>query len=261
MGKRPRILAQLGRAARGRFAAAGADWEQHVLGALVEDLTAGPVEQGKFLALMERLIPRLASSGMDVSAVDEVLSALREEIVPLVQGDPSRHCHAEDLFHAVRLATSGALQRGAGRAHISLSRWARAIAVVCNALAAAESYAELSAGLSRHLPELRLRSCFVVACDLQSKGETASVVACHGGPSNAEGALGKSFRSPELLPPQLAQTSGKGRSFAILPLLDTRNVLGHVLFEYTAEHAFACGVLAEAISVAVRSIRSGSARA
>jgi hypothetical protein len=46
-----------------------------------------------------------------------------------------------------------------------------------------------------------------------------------------------------------------GRSFAVLPISSQSAVLGHVLFEYTAQHAFTCGAIADAIGIAVRHFR------
>jgi hypothetical protein len=46
--------------------------------------------------------------------------------------------------------------------------------------------------------------------------------------------------------------AGAGRSFAVLPILGQRLVLGHVLFEYTSQHAFTCGALSDAIGIAIR---------
>lgn len=258
MGQRDRILAQLGRAARGRFSAAGADWEQLIVNALVEDLVAG--ESGRFLPAAQRLIQRLGARGVDLNAVDEVLSALRDEVVPLLVSEPDKHRHAEDMFHAVRLSTSAALQRGAGRAHLALSRWARTIAVVCNALAASLDYADLGTRLRRHLPRLGLSSCYVCVYEPADPTQARLVASCDGAgaPASCEG---RSFRTRELLPPELANAEGEGRSFAVLPLSGTREVIGHVLFEYTAQHAFACGALAEAMGIAIRGLVPGTAAA
>jgi DNA-binding LacI/PurR family transcriptional regulator len=257
MGQRERILAQLGRAARGRFSAAGADWEQLIVNALVEDLVAG--ESGRFLPAAERLVQRLGARGVDLNAVDEVLSALREEMVPLLMSEPDKHRHAEDLFHAVRLSTSAALQRGAGRAHLTLSRWARTIAVVCNALAAAVDYADLGARLRRHLPKLGLRSCFVSVYEPGGDASQARLIASCDASGAAASCEGRTFRARELLPPELANADGEGRSFAVLPLTGLSEVIGHVLFEYTAQHAFACGALAEAMSISIRNAMAGAA--
>jgi len=68
-------------------------------------------------------------------------------------------------------------------------------------------------------------------------------------------ATNRVFRGRELLPPELATADGVGRSFAVLPIESQSHVLGHILFEYTAQHAFTCGAIAEAVGIAVRNFR------
>jgi len=254
MGQRERILAQLGRAARGRFSAAGADWEHSMLGTLVEDVVAGNPE--RFLPAAERLTQRLAAARVDLNAVDEVLSALREEMVPLVQSEPDKHQLIEDLFHTVRLSTSAALQRGLGRAHLELKRWARQIAGVCNTLSAAEDYAELRSRTRELLPQLGLRSFFVSVYDTPGDSSQARLMVSSDPASAEPGPTSKTFRGRELLPPELATVEGLGRSFAVLPLIGRGSLLGHVLLEYTAKHAFTCGAISEAIGLAIGNFRS-----
>jgi len=41
----------------------------------------------------------------------------------------------------------------------------------------------------------------------------------------------------------------------LLPIESQSHVLGHILFEYTAQHAFTCGAIAEAVGIAVRNFR------
>jgi sigma-B regulation protein RsbU (phosphoserine phosphatase) len=255
MGQRERILAQLGRAARGRFSAAGSGWEQSMFGALVEDLVAGNSEQ--FLPTAERLTQKLAAARVDLNVFDEVLSALREEMVPLLQAEPEKHRLAEDLFHAVRLATSAALQRGLGRAHLELKRWARGASVVCNAIAAAADYGELRARTHALLPQLGLHSYFVSVYDTPGDASRARLLVSSEAGSAEPRLSSTVFRGRELLPPELAAVDGSGRPFAVLPLLGQTALIGHVLFEYTAQHPFTCGAVSEAISIAIRNF-SGS---
>ncbi|MEO8180539.1 MAG: substrate-binding domain-containing protein [Deltaproteobacteria bacterium] len=250
MGQRERIAAQLGRAGRGRFSAAGAGWEQALLGPLIEDLVAGSPQH--FLPAAERLTQRLSAARVDLNAMDEVLSALREEMVPLVQSEPDKHRLVEDLLHAMRLFTSAALQRGLGRAHLELTRWARRISVVCNAISASADYAELRTRTRALLPSLGLRGYFICVYDTPGDASRARLLVSSEPVSTEPALAAKVFRGRELLPPELATAEGDGRAFVVLPLLGLRAILGHMLFEYTAQHAFTCGPLSEAIGIAIR---------
>jgi len=254
MGQRERIAAQLGRAARGLFSAAGTGWEQSVLGALVDDLIAGTAQ--RFLPAAERLTQRLGAARVDLNVIDDVLSALREGIVPLLQSEPDKHRLAEDLFHAMRLSTSAALQRGLGRAHLELKRLARQMSIVCNAISGASDYIDLRARLREHLPPLGVRSYFI--CVYDTPGDAAQARLVLSSESGAEpGSTPRPFRGRDLLPPELANAEGTGKSFAVLPLVGQRDLIGHVLFEYTAQHAFTCGALSEAIGIAIRNFGKG----
>ena len=251
MGQRERIAAQLGRAASGRFSAAGAGWEQSLLGAMVDDLIAGRAQH--FPLAAERLIVRLGAARVDLNVIDEVLTALREEIVPLVQNEPDKHRLAEDLFHATRLSTSAALQRGLGRAHLSLIRWARRISVICNSIAASKDQAQLRARTRELLPQLGLRHYFVCLYDVPGDAGQARLFMSSDVPG-AVASAARPFRARELLPAELATAEGAGGSFAVLPLLSVDTVIGHVLLEYTAQHAFTCGAVSEALSIALRTL-------
>jgi hypothetical protein len=258
MGQRDRIVAQLGRAASGRFSAAGAGWEQSLLGALVDDLMAGRPQL--FPPAAERLIQRLGAARIDLNAVDEVMSALREEIVPLALNEPDKHRLAEDLFHATRLSTSAALQRGLGRSHLTLMRWARRISMICNSIAASKDLADLRARTRELLPQLGLRHYFICMYDVPGDPSQARVVASSEAPG-AAAVGGRPFRGRELLPAELATVEGPGVSFAVLPLLGVHAVIGHVLLEYTSQHAFTCGAVSEAFSIALRGYTSRASSA
>ncbi|HTV20818.1 MAG TPA: hypothetical protein VMG12_19170, partial [Polyangiaceae bacterium] len=205
----------------------------------------------------ERIIQRLSAARVDLNAVDDVLSALREEIVPLLSTESDKHRLAEDLFHATRLSINGALQRGLGRAHLSLMRWARRISVICNAISASKDLAELRARTRELLPQLGLRHYFLCVYDVAGDSSQARVLASSDAPG-AAGVSGRVFRGRELLPTELTVAEGVGGSFAVLPLLGVHDVIGHVLLEYTAQHAFTCGAVSEAFSIALRNFARGS---
>ncbi len=254
MGQRGRILTQLVRAGRGRLASAGSGWEENLLSALVDDLVSG--ERDKFITLIDRILARLRADRVDINSIGDVITSLRDELVPLLHGEPERQQHAEDLFHLARLATSAAMQRGLGRAHIELTRWARTIAVVCNRLASARGLGALQERIRAHLPQLGVRRCFVVVYDNEASSQNARLVISHDASATHQDFNGKPFRRQELLP-GLFDSSGRERCFAVFPLLGASAPMGHILFEYTAQHAFSCGVLADAISVGVRTAVEG----
>jgi hypothetical protein len=124
--------------------------------------------------------------------------------------------------------------------------------MVCNAISATRDYAELSARTRELLPQLGMRSFFVCIYDTPGDSSQARLLVSSA-PSGADPALaGRAFRGRDLLPPEFATVEQGGRAFAVLPLVGPSALLGHVLFEYTAGHAFTCGAVSEAMSIALR---------
>lgn len=249
--KREHIILELTRVARGSFAAAGADWADRLLNALVADLRS--TEPGAFVTSFDTLLERLLTRNVDLNLCDEVLGALRSKVVPLLRSDRARSERAEDLFHICRLATSQAIQRGLMRERLYLGRWSLALNATCMAIAASSERAELEARMLERLPKLGIRKFVVVVYEAAGSAR----VLC-----GYEGAGAKLGASPSfdrgLLLPNVPTTLDDG-SLVVLPLLSRDRNLGHLLLDLDLRQAFAYGALAEAVSVGLNAIQLASA--
>jgi DNA-binding LacI/PurR family transcriptional regulator len=251
--KRENIILELTRVARGSFAAAGSDWADRLLNALVADLRSP--EPGTFVGTFDALLERLLTRNVDLNLCDEVLGALRSKLVPLLRSDRARSERAEDLFHICRLATSQAIQRGLMRERLYLGRRGLALNATCTALASSADHAELERRSLERLPKLGVRSLTVVVYDATDAG--AAYVLCGYDASGAALAAGQSF-DRGLLQPSAASTIDNG-SLVVLPLFFRDRNMGHVLLDLDLRQAFAYGALAEALSVGLHAVHLASA--
>jgi phosphoserine phosphatase RsbU/P len=251
--KREHIILELTRVARGTFAAAGTDWADRLLNALVSDLRSP--EPGGFVSSFDALLERLLARNVDLNLCDEVLGALRGKVVPLLRSDRARSERAEDLFHICRLATSQAIQRGLMRERLYLGRWSLALNATCTALASSADHAELERRTLDRLPKLGVRKFMVVVYDATADAGTARVL-CGYDASGTRLVAGQNFDRSLLLPSGLSTL--EGGSFVVLPLICRDRNMGHVLLDLDLRQAFAYGAIAEAVSVGLHAVHLAS---
>jgi phosphoserine phosphatase RsbU/P len=246
--KRERIIVDLTRASRGEFAAAGADWADRLINALVADLR-NP-DAGSFVGAFDGLLERLLARGVDLNSCDDVLGVLRARLVPLLRSDRARGERAEDLFHLCRLATSHAIQRGLMRERLHLGRWSLALNATCTALASSADIAELEARTLERLPNLGIGACWVVVYG-ESEAAARVLVGYDEDGTRTPTGVGVDALAPAGI------MAEHHRSLAVLPLVFRGKNLGHVCFTFDLTQAFAYGAIAEALSVGVFGSRSG----
>jgi sigma-B regulation protein RsbU (phosphoserine phosphatase) len=250
--KRERIIADLARASQGEFAAAGADWADRLLNALVADLR-NP-EPSSFVSAFDGLLERLLARGIDLNSCDDVLGALRARVVPLLRSDRARGERAEDLFHLCRVATSHAIQRSLMRERLHLGRWGQALNATCTALASSAGLDELMACTLELLPSLGIESCWVIVY-----GDADARVLVGYDPGGALPAAGVAVDASALAPARAS--SERSVSLAVLPLVFRGKNLGHVSFTLDLRHTYAYGAIARAMSVGVHGALGGSTAA
>jgi phosphoserine phosphatase RsbU/P len=245
--KREHIIAELSRAAGGSFTAAGADWADRLLSALIADLRNA--EPSAFVRAFDTVLERLVARNVDLNTCDEVLGALRSRVVPLLRSDRARSERAEDLFHVCRLATSHAIQRVLTRERLYLGRWSLAASAACTALASSAGASEFEARVLERLPGLGIGSCAVVTYDPVGEGARLLVGYDTSGTSFGRRAP---FDRAELVPSGFAATERS--SLVVLPLVSSSRNLGHAVLELDLRHAFAYRAIAEAMSAGLHGV-------
>ena len=242
--KRDRIIGAMTKVARRAFADAGSDWAERLVSALVADLRSP--EPSAFVSAFDTLLERLLARGVDLNLCDDVLGALRAQVVPILRSDRSRSERAEDLFHLARLATSHAIQRGLVRERLNVGRWSLAVNSTCTALASALDPSELARRALELLPSLGISSCSAVVYDGASENSARLLF---GYADGARLAAPASFDPSWIVPNGLRGAPARGASFVVLPLVFREHNLGHLLLELDLSHSYAYGAIAEAIGV------------
>jgi DNA-binding LacI/PurR family transcriptional regulator len=158
--RRQIILAEVVRASQGKFGAAGAGWEARLIDALVGELRSG--EPGGFLRALELCLRRLEYAKGDVSAVQDVLSALRRQSLPCVASDLVARSRLEQALHDARVAAAAfSSQLDATRVRSAVERFRkferRARAAM---LTSPDTLSDVTA---EELPALGIEACVVAA--------------------------------------------------------------------------------------------------
>jgi DNA-binding LacI/PurR family transcriptional regulator len=102
--RRPIILAEMMRAARGTFGAAGGGWEGRLLDALIAELRRG--EPGGFHRALEQVLRKIERTRADARVVQEVLSTVRSQSLACVGSDSTMRARLEDAIHEARAVAS-----------------------------------------------------------------------------------------------------------------------------------------------------------
>jgi sigma-B regulation protein RsbU (phosphoserine phosphatase) len=246
MMRRQRIIDSLTRTARGCFGAAGPDWQNRLFSAILSDSRGA--EAPMFPAALQDMAERVLARRVDLELCDELISALREKVLASFGDEIGARDRLEHSFHQARIALRRAAQRGLMREHLSITRRAYALTESCGRLSFAFDLRELAEKVESELPRLDIECCVIVT--YQSE-RAARVIAGYDRRSKRRFSESSSFEPRMLLPPELLQAEDAGRSFLVLPLVREQQFLGHALFQFSLESAFACGATAEALSVAV----------
>jgi DNA-binding LacI/PurR family transcriptional regulator len=102
--RRQIILAEVMRAARGTFGAAGSGWEGRLLDALIAELRRG--EPGGLHRALERILRKIERARADARIAQEVLTAIRVQSLPCVASEPTMRARLEDAVHEARVVAS-----------------------------------------------------------------------------------------------------------------------------------------------------------
>jgi hypothetical protein len=242
-------LDSLTRAAHGALGAAGPDWAGRLLSALVDDLgnPSSSSLENELTSVMDKLLAR----GVDLNVCDDVVSALRRQVLPSLKTDPARRDRAEELFQLARLSTSGTIQRALARDRSRTAHAARSISLACNAFTTAFDYDELRAKILEQLPRLGIASCFIALYPENGEAKSAQLFLGYEQGIEKPWPRDALFEARTLLPKEWVHGGQSGRSFVVMPLVWKTQTLGHALLEFHLSQAFAYGAVAEAIGSAL----------
>ncbi len=130
-----------------------------LLDAFLAELQGEP--SGLFLPAWDALLAHTEDSEREVWDWQEVLLALREQVLPYLTADPVRLRQAEDLWHHARSHVGERAWRVQARAGHYAGQQSDRLYALSRSLALAADVPELMDILARMLPELNIASCHV----------------------------------------------------------------------------------------------------
>ncbi|HKO47341.1 MAG TPA: substrate-binding domain-containing protein [Polyangiaceae bacterium] len=244
---RERIHLELTRVSRGTLGAAGRGWEQRLFASMVDALQQS--DDTLFLKTLQALAERLLRGTSELNRLDEVVQALRQQLVPLF-GDAKQADRArlEVLIHSSRTMLFEMSLRAMHNDRIGLLRRNRNVAAICNRLSCAFDYGELQEAIRTSLPLLGIRGAFVALYDPKDS-EHARLLCAFDAETDLSPFQGQLFLRRALLPPTVSSASGqRGRSYTVHALVWRGQLLGHLLLELELISLPETGALAAAIA-------------
>ncbi len=186
--RRDVIVADLARAARGAFGAAGAGWEARLLVAFTSELSGGPrgaVALGPslpvglpstglgrtasaaagFVETYDDLLRRLVAAGIDPAICYDVVATLRRNLLRCVGTDRRERALTEGLLEQIGELTGAVMERVQAWQRIDAQRRARTLGHAGAAMTAIFEHGDLARALGEHLPALGIESCYLAVLD------------------------------------------------------------------------------------------------
>ena len=118
-------------------------------------------QSDRFSKAFRSLLSSLLAAGADVSAVHDVITVLRRQMLGCLDPDPVLRDRAENMFQEVRLVTSEAMERVQASRRAKAERIARTLATTSSELGAVNSVGELRGVVSKRFAELGISSCYL----------------------------------------------------------------------------------------------------
>jgi DNA-binding LacI/PurR family transcriptional regulator len=191
MGRREIILADLARAARGAFSAAGAGWEARLVAAFTAELSAGtrsvqtaeaplptgvpratggrggrvPTSTRGFVETYDDLLRRLVVVGIDPAICYDVVATLRRHLLRCLGADRREQALTEALLEQVGELTGTVMERVQAWQRIDAQRRARTLSRAGAAATSVLRDGDMRRAMGEHLAALGVESCFVAVLD------------------------------------------------------------------------------------------------
>jgi DNA-binding LacI/PurR family transcriptional regulator len=250
--RRQAILAEMARAAEGRFGAAGAGWEARLLDALITDLRMGG--STTFYRAFDLLLHKLARNPIDVAVLQEVLTALRRQSLPCVASVTGARDKLEDALHEARVLASLFSEEATKR----LARFARerqrAFEYGLRSVLFTDA-ARRSAVAAETLPEFGVEACVVATLTRPDPAGNDSRLLLGFGPRD---------RVADEIPTRLGLLSNHpvfvnaGRTLVALPLTSGGKALGAAVVAMTKVPDMELEGLREFLSTALDTLRQAA---
>jgi hypothetical protein len=223
------VLSNLARAMRALSASIDASWAERLLDALDTELHGDA--PGLVTSTLHELLLLVAALNGNVSAWQAVISVLRYHLAPCATSDFAIWSRSEDLWNDARTLIAGVAERSQAQLHLRRTQTERQLRCMAVEMAATVDAQGLSDVLARHLPNLRIRSFFLVTLE---GSEAASGLGRLVGAQDAERQAASYSRDGlfpvrQLVPP--GTLPARRYSYVIEPIGFDETAIGYVLME------------------------------
>ncbi|APR77997.1 transcriptional regulator, LacI family protein [Minicystis rosea] len=223
--------------------------------AVVEAFSAelGGGAHGALVAAFEQAWARSFAAGVDPSAWQAAISALRHEAIRSIDASNAELCaRAEDLLHDLRDVAAETADAARAQQRLAVERRARDLGSTSEALAANFDVVALARAAVSHLPRLGIESCYLSLYDhTEPHGESARLVLAYDAAREADAApSGLVFPARQLAP--RGALPERRATFVLAPLCFDDDQLGFVLLEMGPREGTIYEALREQLSAALK---------
>lgn len=211
---------------------------------------------GRFLAALDDTLNRVAAREGSVWAWQEIISVLREHLLPLLAGDARRSLQAEDLWHQARVRIGERAWRAEARASHYAGEQSDRLQAIGRTLALAGDIGTLLDILARTLPTLGISLCCLALYeDAAAPARGCRLMLAYD--ENGRTALppeGQPWRSSDLASGGPLLTGDCQRSIVVEPLYYRDEPLGFIMLDGSRSEGQLYRVIQEQVSSALKGV-------
>lgn len=246
---RPLALSAMQHASRGLRTTAP-DWNVRLFDAFVEDLDN--TDSSRFLNILEDLLRQDTAKGSDASTWQDVVTALRGQLLPCFPANDRSRSIAENLWQQSRLLVTSVVERVQVRHRLEAEQWVRVLSETNEAVITTFDISALTSSVAEQLPRLGIQSCYLALFEDPPVGRHARLIMAHDSQRQLpENLVGSVFESRHLVPNQLLP-AGRRTSYIVEPLFFKQQRLGYALFEMGPRQGIIYEALRDQISAALK---------
>jgi len=245
---RPLALSAMHHASRSLRPAAP-DWNAKLFDAFLEDLDRE--DNSKFLVMLEELLREDRAKGSDASTWQDVVTALRGQLLPCLGGDEQKRVASENLWQQALLLITSVIERVQVQHRLEAEQWVRVLSETNEAVITTFDISALTSSVAQQLPRLGIQSCYLALFEDPGSLDRATLIMAHDArlPANVE-LVGRVYDSTVLVPDN--HLAGDCRtSYIVAPLFFKHRRMGFALFEMGPRQGIIYEALRDQISAAL----------
>lgn len=248
--RRERILAEMNQALRGLARSLPSDWHERLLDAFMSELETQPGVS--FLSALEEGLRQLTQKGSDGSVWQDVISALRRQMLPCFS-DLAEKARAEELWQQARLMIASSVERVQAQQRLEAERWVRVLSETNERVITTFDVVSLVNALAEQLPRLGIQSCYLSLYENGDGAEgNARLILAHDARRRLGSEwVGRVFLARRLVPEGLNLSEGRA-TYIIEPLFFKEHSLGFVVLEMGPRQGVIYEALRDQLSAALK---------